>query len=48
MHIKVNVRAAELSEMHMTKEELHAHVVATLDEADPQLSGFDVDVEINN
>ena len=46
MEIKVTVSTAELSEMNMTKDELHDHVVTALDDADPQVVGFDVEVEV--
>ncbi|MDT8925235.1 hypothetical protein RBE51_20795 [Pseudomonas taiwanensis] len=46
MEVKVIVSKAELEEMHMSQDDLHAHVVAALDEADPQVVGFNVEVEV--
>lgn len=46
MKIKVTVSTAELNEMNMTKDDLHDHVVDALDDAAPQIVGFDVEVEV--
>ncbi|AGL46356.1 hypothetical protein OFL75_19085 [Pseudomonas aeruginosa] len=48
MIVKVSLTADELADMDMTEQQFHDHVVAALDDAQPDLPGFNVEVEIQD
>lgn len=48
MIVKVSLSADELAGMNMSEQEFHDHVVAALDDAQPDLPGFNVEVEITD
>lgn len=48
MIVKVSLSADELADMSMSEQEFHDNVVAALDDAQPDLPGFNVEVEITD
>lgn len=48
MIVKVTLSADELADMKMSEKEFHDHVVAVLNDAQPDLPGFNIEVEITD